>query len=95
MYNAVIFDTRNGRILKSYATFRGAKSAFTRMLKKSDCEHLECATNERYAKTGGVTANEKVVVYSIHDIKKELPIEICRVDVDTCCDPSTERYHCM
>ena len=93
--NAVIFNIHNGRVLKKFDTYRGAKGAFTRMCKKSDCEDLECATMERYLKTGAIITNQLVTVYSIFDQKQERPIQIRRGDVGGCCDPSTERYHCM
>ncbi len=93
--SAVIFDTRNGRILKIFDTFRGAKGAFTRMTRKENCDHLECATAERYEKTGAITANETVEVFSIFDTNRERPIKIRRMDVGTACDPSMELYHTM
>lgn len=94
MYDAVIFDETDGRVIKHYKTFRGAKAAFTRTGMVND-ENLTVCTMEHYNKTGAIKANEKVVVYSIFDQKHERPIEIRRADVGGACDPSTERYHCM
>ena len=65
------------------------------MTRKEKCDHLECATADRDEKTGAITDNEKVEVFSIFDTKRERPIEIRRMDVGTACDPSMELYHSM
>lgn len=92
---AVIYNIEDGRVVKSFNTMRGAKGAFTRMCKLSDCENLELTTEERYLKTGFLTATAEVVVYSIFDQKRENPIKIRRCDVGGPCDPSMESYHSM
>ena len=94
MTKAVIFDERDGSIVKCYNTLRGAKGAFTRT-GMCDDENLTCCTIEHYAKTGAVKAVSPVVVYSIFDLKKERPITIALIDKGGPCDPSTERYHSM
>ncbi len=97
--SAVIYDTENGRILKSYKSFGWAARAAVKMHTEARERGNECfaqaASAEDYKLTGAVTANEKVVVYSIFDMKQERPIEIRRAEVGTCCDPSTETYHTM
>ena len=86
---AVIFDTRDGRILKLFGTLRGAKAAFSHYNKR---EHLVVCDDETYGRTGAKTANELVEVTALLTGK---PVKIRRADVGGPCDPSTERYHSM
>jgi len=88
--DGVIFDERDGRIVKTYRTFRGAKIAFTR--KYANDPNMTVCTYEYYQRTGAIKANEMVKVKSLVGGKE---VEIRRVDVGGCCDPSTERYWSM
>ena len=88
---AVIYDKRDGRILKHFNTLRGAKISFTR--KWNIFPELVVATNAEYqiAPDGGCLASEMVQVKTIHGND----VAIRRDQVGTCCDPSTERYWSM
>ena len=99
MDKALVYNTENGRILKSYKSFGWAARGAVKMHGEARERGNECfakaATTEDYQLTGAITANEKVVVYSIFDMKQERPIEIPRAQVGTVCDPSMEAYHTM
>lgn len=86
----IIYDTRNGEVIRSYRTIGAAKGSFTRKYSKQP--HLKVCTYEDYQTSGAITANEMVTVKNLLSGKD---IQIRRVDVGGACDPSTERYHCM
>ena len=86
----VVFDERNGRILKTYKTMAAAKGAFKR--KWSFMPRIMLCTYAEYQETGAITANTMVAVTSLRTGKK---VGIRRIDRGTCCDPSTERYWSM
>ena len=89
MTGAVIYDTRDGRVVKSFNTMRGAKISFSR--KWNIFPELAVVTYEEYMTTGIQLANEEVTVTTIFG----KDVQILRVDVGTVCDPSTERYWSM
>lgn len=86
----IIFDERNGAIVQSYRTIGAARGAFTRKYSKQP--DLKVCTYDEYKVTGAVFAAELVEVINIIGGN---PIMIRRDEVGGCCDPSTERYHCM
>lgn len=95
--DAVIYDSRSGQILRTYKSLGWANRRLSKMRDElcgrgESAAHLVAATREEYNKTGLITANEMVTVTNI---RTGGPVQIRRVDVGTCCDPSTERYHCM
>jgi len=90
--SAVIFDERDGKILKHYRTFRGAKCAHTRMCKKADCPTIVAATMEYYMKTGGIKASQMVTV---KNLMTGADTQIRRDEVGGPCDPSMERFWSM
>lgn len=90
--DGVIYDGRNGAIVKRYKTFSAAKSALTRMSRKKDVSNLIACNMATYTETGEKIANEMVTV---KNLMSGLPTQIRRELVGTCCDPSTERYWCM
>ena len=87
----VIFDERNGKILHHFDTMQGAKCSFTRRGYAND-PNMTVSDIDHYKKTGYVKANSLVTVTNI---MTGLDIKIRLIDQGTCCDPSTERYHCM
>lgn len=90
--SAVIFDKRNGKIVHHFDTMQGAHCSFSRRDYKNTDPNMVLATIAEYRETGYVTANEMV------EVKNAIGgniIKIRRLDVGTCIDPSTERYHCM
>ncbi len=95
---SVIYDTSNGKIRKTYKSLGWAQRGLMKILREDNTGgevDLVATTADDYQKTGAVTANETVTVYSIFDTKNERPIQIRRADVGGACDPSTERYHSM
>ncbi len=91
----VIWEIDSGRIVKYFDTLRGARASFTR-LRQSDPDRVEdeglvVCSGEEYMKSGAITANKKVTVTTIFG----KDVEICKSQVGTCCDPSTERYWSM
>ena len=95
-YNAVIYNTGNGKVTKYFNTLRGAKISLTRVEKKFSAEArrlFKAVSIADYNKTGAKTANEMVEVVSIMGNKKT--VKIRRDDVGGCCDPSTETHWSM
>ncbi len=88
---AVIWDERNGKILKHFETLRGAKGSFTRTGLALE-ENLVCSSYADYLKTGGIKAMTPTTVISLQTGK---PVQIPLASVGSCCDPSTERYWTM
>jgi hypothetical protein len=94
-YNAVIYNTGNGKVTKYFNTLRGAKISLTRDKKNAPLASMlfKAVSIADYNKTGAKTADEMVEVVSIMGNKKT--VKIRRADVGGCCDPSTETYWSM
>lgn len=91
MTNAVIYDTRNGRIIRSdFKTLGGARRSLRTTYKGN--ENFAAVTVDDYLKNGAELADEMVTVTNLMSGQ---PVQIRRADVGGPCDPSMERYWSM
>jgi hypothetical protein len=85
MYSGLIVHEESHKIVKYCKSLRGAKTSFSK----------------KYSKLGGHVVmtpeehQELDVEVEVRDLLSDYPVKIRRSQVGTCCDPSTETYHCM